>query len=156
MYKESQNYKRSYDKLLTDFNQLKVTTEEISKRLKEVTLLYKQKCSRVDFLEKTVNNLQSVIQTFNEASEEEDDLGAGDGYFDVNSPKKRSKNELGMKDQDFFAEFSAADQIASLETLGEGFLNFMEQTEESRQKEQSALKDAEKFTEEMMGEFFGV
>ena len=57
MYKESMNYKRSYDRLLKDFEELTAKAAKVGQQLQEVTLLYKQKCSRVDFLEKTNNNL---------------------------------------------------------------------------------------------------
>lgn len=41
MYKESQNYKKSYERLLKDFEQLKIKTQELGQKYQEMTTLYK-------------------------------------------------------------------------------------------------------------------
>jgi hypothetical protein len=41
MYKESMNYKRSYDRLNKDFENLKDKTQKMGSKLSEITVLYK-------------------------------------------------------------------------------------------------------------------
>ena len=81
MFRETQNYKKTYDRLQGDYQGLKVKAEILGKKLNEVTIFYKQKCTREDYLVKQVNNLTSMIQNLNEESEDEDPEMKG-GYFD--------------------------------------------------------------------------
>lgn len=69
MYKESKNYKNSYDRLLKDFEQLKHKTQGLGQKYQEMTVLYKQKATRCDFLEKENNDLRSQLQELQEGSE---------------------------------------------------------------------------------------
>lgn len=44
MYKESQNYKRSYERLLKDFESLKEKTQKLTNKFYELTFMYRGKC----------------------------------------------------------------------------------------------------------------
>ncbi|CDW88738.1 ef hand family protein [Stylonychia lemnae] len=165
MFKDSQNYKRSYDRLSKDFQQLTKKTAKIGQQLQELTTMYKQKCSRVDFLEKTNNNLQSIIGTLQEESEEEDPNMIEDNYFkkEKKKPKikvemiedfkersrKKSESELG-----YLQSLDIQNQFNFINEVGNDVGDFLFDSDAKRDKEQDALKNADNFAAALRGEFF--
>eukprot|EP00347_Sterkiella_histriomuscorum_P022910 403336695 len=166
MFKESQNYKRSYERLRKDFEALQTKTSKIGQQLQELTIMYKQKCSRVDFLERTNNNLQGIIQTLQEQSEDEDPNMMDDDYFkkEKKKPKvvidlldikqnqrtrKQSENELGyLQSLDIQSQYNFIDKV------GNDVGDFLVDSEVKREKEDIALENADLFAAAMRGEFF--
>jgi hypothetical protein len=63
MHKEAHKYKRSYMRMMDDFSSMKTQLADMAKRVKEIALLYKSKCQKLDVMQKKNNNLLSMIQT---------------------------------------------------------------------------------------------
>lgn len=158
MHKESQNYKRQYDRMIGDFNALKKQTLELGSKLQEMTILYKQQFSKADLLQRQNNNFKAQLQVLGEASEDEDkDL----------KPDQKKKRQLYKRPADFatgsnftgsknFHEFNAyqVDITRSIGDLGTNIAQIMVEADAQVEKEKEALIEADKMQQELVDEFF--